>query len=78
MQECSDDGEPDAVVRVEEVDDDGQDEAREVIDDELFGHLQQEKEAMNQEHNSVILKLDGSISEKEKLLAAIKSSQNQM
>ena len=48
------------------------------MDDELFGHLQEEKEAINAEHNSVILKLDGSLSEKEKLLAAIKSSQNQM
>jgi hypothetical protein len=56
-----------SVVEVEDEEEDG-DEAPE---NDLTKQIREE-------HTSIILKLDGSINEKEKLLAAIKESQTQM
>ena len=56
-------------------------EVEEVEDDEDLPQEEQPEEVpeeIRQEHTSIILKLDGSLNEKEKLLAAIKESQSQM
>jgi hypothetical protein len=75
VQECSD----------ESGEEDGRDGTtlaggqEDVQEEELFAELdKREEEESRQLHNSIIVKLDGSLLEKEKLLAAIKASQNQM
>lgn len=75
MQECSDEsGEEDARGGRRPLG-----EQEDVREDELFAELdKREEEESRQMHNSIIVKLDGSLLEKEKLLAAIKASQNQM
>lgn len=50
----------------------------EVEDEEDPPAAAPEEDEILQEHTSIILKLDGSLNEKEKLLAAIKESQSQM
>ena len=69
IQECSDD----------EVD---EEELRDEADEDLFADLHKRDrddiDEQRAEHNSVLVKLDGNIKDKENLLAAIKESQNQM
>ncbi len=71
MQECSDEsGEEDG--RGGTMLTGGQEDVQE---EELFAELdKREEEESRQLHNSIIVKLDGSLLEKEKLLAAIKAS----
>ena len=71
VEDCSESSENDSIVEPEEL--------RDVADEQLFSDLQKrEQEEKREEHNSVILKLDGSIKDKESLLDAIKQSQQQM
>lgn len=69
VQDCSDD----------EVD---EEELRDEADEDLFADLHKRDrddiDEQRAEHNSVLVKLDGNIKDKENLLAAIKESQNQM
>ena len=69
VQDCSDD----------EVD---EEELRDEADEDLFTDLHKRDrddiDEQRAEHNSVLVKLDGNIKDKENLLAAIKESQNQM
>lgn len=72
------------VVDVSDGDDDlvDEEELRDEADEELFAALEtRDHEDINEkraEHNSVLVRLDGTLKDKEELLVAIKESQAQM
>lgn len=71
VEDCSSSSENESLEDAEEL--------RDVTDEQLFSDLQKkEHDEKREEHNSVILKLDGTIKDKESLLDAIKQSQQQM
>lgn len=72
VEECSEDEVEEVMVEDEASDDD---ELRGQVDDAMLAQGPLHQEEKRAEHNSIILKLDGSLTEKEKLLDAIKASQ---
>ena len=72
VEECSEDEVEEVMVEDEASDGD---ELRDQVDDAMLAQGQLHQEEKRAEHNSIIHKLDGSLTEKEKLLDAIKASQ---